>query len=488
MNSEWFLFKGTHHIGPFSSKEIEEMYKRGEIKNTILVWKEGEVNWEPMIKVSAFKYLFNPEKHIENQNAAAVNPAAAKQNTIQVPPQLPGISKKLPANLNTKNIPQTISDDDIPPPLPLDVFIKPSLGDENISESVSESVKVSGPESEKPIQSIKINKTFSKNTIDSTKWTLIGILLSFVAVVVWFIMFQSTAEIHFKIKNLMPIYTEKLEANAMKLSMVPTVAMALGMDGQTLYFSTNSSKELDVAIQLTTISGRILGNNEGKLLLRGKALDHFGEFRKMYFTNGSDFSPGEYLYEVHLTEMHFINSYFPALGGWGIIKKLNKKYTIKGKTLISASSPREFEAKLLKFKQDEITKKTKPYLDTIERLKTLNSIIEQLLNKMHDIAMENKSTFDVRKFEDYNQKDISPLLQNLISDQNQIKSKNNDFIKDISAATYNLTSKFRALKKITADDRNLLLSIYRRDLESTKTKINKEIINVNNELNQMPKD
>jgi hypothetical protein len=94
----------------------------------------------------------------------------------------------------------------------------------------------------------------------------------------------------------------------------------------------------------------------------------------------------------------------------------------------------------------------------------------------------------VRKFEDYNQKDISPLLQNLISDQNQIKSKNNDFIKDISAATYNLTSKFRALKKITADDRNLLLSIYRRDLESTKTKINKEIINVNNELNQMPKD
>ena len=41
MNKEWFIFKGTHHLGPFSVEEMEEFFSVGEINAHSLVWREG---------------------------------------------------------------------------------------------------------------------------------------------------------------------------------------------------------------------------------------------------------------------------------------------------------------------------------------------------------------------------------------------------------------------------------------------------------------
>ena len=60
MNKDWFVFKGTHHLGPFSVEEIAEFYREGEISATTLVWREGVEKWEPVSKVSTFQFIFNP--------------------------------------------------------------------------------------------------------------------------------------------------------------------------------------------------------------------------------------------------------------------------------------------------------------------------------------------------------------------------------------------------------------------------------------------
>ena len=73
MNKEWFVFKGTHHLGPFSAEEIAEFYQGKEISPQTLIWKEGNEKWEPISKVPVFSHLFGVvQKTIELPKPASV--------------------------------------------------------------------------------------------------------------------------------------------------------------------------------------------------------------------------------------------------------------------------------------------------------------------------------------------------------------------------------------------------------------------------------
>ncbi|MGZ3807673.1 MAG: DUF4339 domain-containing protein [Bacteriovorax sp.] len=50
MNKDWFIFKGTHHLGPFSVEEMVAFYQNKEITDQTLVWKEGVEKWEKFSK------------------------------------------------------------------------------------------------------------------------------------------------------------------------------------------------------------------------------------------------------------------------------------------------------------------------------------------------------------------------------------------------------------------------------------------------------
>ena len=58
MNKIWFIFKGTHHLGPFSVEEVEEFYLAKEINDKTMLWKEGTENWIPLYKIVDFNFLF----------------------------------------------------------------------------------------------------------------------------------------------------------------------------------------------------------------------------------------------------------------------------------------------------------------------------------------------------------------------------------------------------------------------------------------------
>tara|TARA_R110002072_G_scaffold276051_1_gene437490 strand:+ start:231697 stop:233550 length:1854 start_codon:yes stop_codon:yes gene_type:complete len=44
----WFVFKGDHHIGPFSKEVLLEKLKLGNISEEEMVWSEGDDKWHPL--------------------------------------------------------------------------------------------------------------------------------------------------------------------------------------------------------------------------------------------------------------------------------------------------------------------------------------------------------------------------------------------------------------------------------------------------------
>ena len=62
MNKEWFIFKGTHHLGPFSVQEMEEFFAVGEINAQSLVWREGAEKWEALGKNRELSFLVTKVK------------------------------------------------------------------------------------------------------------------------------------------------------------------------------------------------------------------------------------------------------------------------------------------------------------------------------------------------------------------------------------------------------------------------------------------
>lgn len=460
MNSEWFLFKGTHHIGPFTSQEIEVMFKRGDILKTVLVWREGEASWEPLFKMTDFQFLLTSES-IESNPESDIIPSVPTSTKIVVnkvkklPEPLKSNLREIPKDKTVTNFKLQIIEDDLPPPLPLDVF-EQKLNPSN-STGLDFSRKFTGVEGK-----------------DYSRFSLIGIMIACIAVFIWYFVFQAQDSVHFKIRDLMPQYVEKLEVNAAKVSLTPTISMALSMDGRTLYMSSNSSKELDIAAKLRTVKNRVLGKSEGELLLRGKVIDHLGSFDKMYFTNGQEFAPGDYDYEIHVTEKHFLNMYFPAFSKFPFAKKLNKKYTLKGTDLIYASSPREFASKIKIYKDGELGLIVRPIKENIERLATISSLLTQMTNQYIELAPKMKTGSDTKLFVNFHQQKIAPLLQSLIVDPATADGKYNEYIKDVSGLALTIITKSSTFKKIKPKDREILIMHINKDVELINMKIEQE--------------
>ena len=110
MNKEWFIFKGTHHLGPFSLEEMEEFFAVGEINAQSLVWREGAEKWEALGKNRELNFLITQNKKpalpplpIDDEDQADLPPAT--------PPTRPVSSA------------EELSDE--PPPIPLDAILNP---------------------------------------------------------------------------------------------------------------------------------------------------------------------------------------------------------------------------------------------------------------------------------------------------------------------------------------------------------------------------
>lgn len=466
MSSEWFIFKGTHHIGPFTSSDIEMMYKRGDIDKNVLIWKEGESSWEPLHKNPSFQQLFN-ERQLERTNEATTS------DKINFEDHKNGQIKKLPKPLKTnlKEVENSRSlelmEDELPPPLPLDVFA---------FEHKKEEEAVKPP---------KLKKFSGVKNQDASKFLLGGIAIISMGLFIWHLLNESKSDIEFKIKDLMPVYKEQLTNAAQEVSLEPKIKMALAMSGHKVYFATNLSNELDVSVRLASIKDRTLGANTGVMYLRGKVFNHLGEFNKVYLTNGQIFSPGEFNYEVHIVEKHFLNTYFPVLSNIPFIRKLNHRYSLNGKELLYASSPKEFEVKLKLFQSEQKEKLTRPITEVIEKLATINGLCEQGFNKLSDVLKVAKTGKELKAYGDFYFKNIAPVMQSLVFDEKSNLGKYNEYIKEASSVLSSPLSDGVKAIKFKGQDKNKFLMEFKAKIETIKMKIAADQSLLNDQLKNL---
>lgn len=395
MNKDWFIFKGTHHKGPFSVEEVAAFYQAKEISAQTLIWKEGAEKWEPLSKVQAFGFLFH------KQTQVPVTPVGVPAILADAPPPLPHIPS-LPQKAPVAVLKEVTDDleEELPPPIPLDALLDPN-GDQKLNfDSSSDNLR--------------------KKPSRVSKYFLFGVAIIFIILVGWFGLNEKQSAINFRIKGIMPVYLEKLEMTATKVTPKFEVAMALSLDSQALYASTNYDGDIQAVIKLTSIPRRVLGTEDVAVSVRGEFKNHLGKFTRMNLTQGSRFLPGEYKVSVEARQQHFINRTFRKLSGIGFFKSLNKTYSYEGETLIYAGTPREFEKKMADYKETLLAELQKPFIDKLERIQTFESILNQTSQNYLMELEKAKTGKSINSFERKFIKEISPLLQSLVVKANEL--------------------------------------------------------------------
>jgi hypothetical protein len=393
MNKVWFIFKGTHHLGPFSVEEIAAYYQAKEIFEQTLIWKEGSEKWESLLKVPEFSFLFRTEKP---KPEAPVNLPAISEELPPPLPSIPSLPKKVPELVRTEAPASTAVLDDLPPPIPLDAILDPT-GEQKLNFD------------KKPKQSTR-----------SSKYVLFVVAVIFIILMGRFWLNEQQSAINLRIKGVMPVYHERLEMTASKITPKFEVAMALSLDGQILYASTNKSGDIQTVIKLTSVPRRVLGTEDVVVTVKGDLKNHVGKFMRMNLSKGTRFLPGEYTVHAEGREVHFINRHWRSLQGLGFFKSLNKSYVYDGEALIYSGTPREFEKKMADYKEILLAELQRPYQDKLERIQTLESLLNQTSQNYLMELEKAKTGKAISNFERKFIKEISPLLQSLVLRSNEL--------------------------------------------------------------------
>lgn len=483
MNNEWFVFKGTHHLGPFSVEEMSAFYSSGEINVQTLIWKEGNENWEPLSKTPDFQFLFKqekkeialPEKNKEKTKAKAEIKVKAEDKEDIGPPPLPEIPH-LPGPPDRDEL----LSDDLPPPVPLDAIINP-LGHIRQRSSIVEQ-----------------GNRYSKYAL------LFGSVV-FVAILGWYALTQQEAGIQLRIKGIMPVYLEKLEMTATKNSPRFEVEMALSLDSLTVWGSTNFNGEISTVIKLNSIPHRVLGTEDVGLTVKGHFINHVGKFNKMVLNQGSKFLPGEYNFHVEGRQTHFINRHFKSLSAISFFKSLNKSYVYDGVTLIYPGTPREFEKRLFEYSATILNERLKPFQDKLERVQTFESILNATSQNYLMELDKAKTGKAINSFEKKFIKEISPLLQSLVVKANELsgdpkysEEENSTLAiapykvqvqlgKQIGEMASYMITKTSKFKKLTDKDKSTLRSEFDNRAKSIKLQIDLNVKKLEQQIEKISK-
>jgi hypothetical protein len=455
MNKEWFIFKGSHHVGPYTVAELAQFLQTGEIHEKSLVWREGAPKWESLAKVPELSQLFEQSSRIMPSHDSA----------SEQPPQLPEQKKSI-VQKNGKSVQVTLAkkaavniEDEMPPPLPLDAIIQ--LKQEKTNPSLP---KI-------PMQ--EFEKTRPSTSLSSKKSTFIWSLIvsSFVAIIVWFALNEQTSSINIKVPKVMPVYAEKLQEIATLKTPAFAFTMALDLEGSTLYASTNKSGEILAVIKMQSLPKRILGTEETEIIVKGKIENHLGKFDRMQMIKGKQFVPGEYKISFSGRKMHFLNQHMSFLRGIDFFKKLNTVINYETTALIFKGTPRDFEKKMIEYTDGVIQEKTKPLSDKLERHETLLSLLNQALENYYLILDKIKKPSDISEFEKYYIAQVSPVVQSLVVDANELSQKQENSLQNNVVDVGNFKNQMLIGKQIGELASDMITQTRKQSKLTTKEKL-----------------
>ena len=474
MNKEWFIFKGTHHLGPYSLAEMEDFFATGEINAQSLVWREGAEKWESLGKT---------------KDLASIIAGHGKKPALPnvTPPKLPSLP----------NLPDDEDDELQPPTPPKFLHVQPSFDDEPPPIPLDALLEVQG--SKKAFKK-SVGRVSASKKLPRLIFALSIVL--FAIVLVWFSMNEQASKVQIRVKGVMPVYLDKLQEVAAQKTPALALTMALSLDGKTLFASTNKGGDILSIIKLKSIPKRTLGTEDVELMVKGVIKNHLGEFGKMQLTKGEHFAPGEYSIDFNGRKMHFLNRRFSFLSSFSFFKKLNTDYHYQTHALIYSGTPREFEKKINEYKESILNERLRPFTDKLERLQTFSSLLNKTVENYLLVLEKVKNPKDINAFEAMYIKEISPIIQSLVVAANEMAKKQALEIPNESSkvATYSsqvqlgkqigelasdMITETGRMKKVTEKEKTFLKSKFESRYKFVKSQLNSHILKLQDQIQIM---
>lgn len=388
MNKEWFVLIDGYHKGPFSLKELEDMYRQKSLAPETMIWREGNASWSEIQKV-----MSGLEKARANAGLKSKKPTPTKTTRTDVPPSLPkDIAHLGPVK---KPTPKTQEEDfnSRPPPIPLDALLNPSGKGDVFNESAQR---------QRALQA-KYKLTFT-----------ILIILAFFGIATWFATHENKNNIQIKARGVMPIYVDRMQEAAQSPSSEAIISLALAMDGKSVYVAINKSEEMTAEMTLTPVNKRVMGISDVEIKITGEIIHHMGEFTKIKFVKGSQFFPGEYNvhFKAQVKSKLLKNAKF--LENVGPLASLNKTIDIKTVALLYSGTPREFEKKIIEYHDKVTEEQLTPLYSKLESLKTMQSLLNKMMEDYVLDLYKIKNGSEIKNFEKKYIKEISPIVQSMM--------------------------------------------------------------------------
>lgn len=412
-DSQWFIFKGEQHRGPYQTDEMVNLFALGVIGPKDLVWREGGGTWLPFSDQDIFRQI------IFKEDAKA--PLEVERPPLEVP--MPSLHQE---NVEVE-MPEEESYELPPlPPMPDEVDevleVAPVPVKEHFRPEVEPEI-----EPEEEVEEFEEEELELEEETQNRSWgTIIALGAAGIAVLVsmlWFFQFQ------LQTYDLIGLESAAVEQfNAVILEKKRDHLIHFTKDGNVLWAAAPDIIEGEAYLKLQSVAGRALSSEPLEIVSQGKLVQALVPFQRFSFHSGQNWVDGDYTYQLAIRPKGTIArlasflSPYPFFKTLGWVKNHTRGHTFNGQISRHQGSSKQFEEDLVAFKQKMWDSLSKPLQNRLEKYQTL----KQLAEKTRELWLQRLSVAVTwRAFKKYDEgyaRDIAPVLQSLVVDSIRISN------------------------------------------------------------------
>lgn len=537
MEKNWFIFKGDHHLGPFSSEELVKMLQHEKVLPDDLIWKEGEADWLPLKKHPALLAFFEPPK--KEEPAPSIKPIVKAKPIAPEPEELPPPLPPLPIEIEIEDevieplpsfeeveaLHQEEASFEEPPELPdlpssdesIDLG-EPTLQDNIQAEVPKEKILFDDFAIEQFQDDEEEDEQYDKTADhilapeslweEAPKWQKGAMVFSLIVGVLMSLYFFEWEGDDYESKRFSGLSLDKRKEMEVILTNPiergVRARMALSNTGNEIWLSTNQPGEASVYLTMKSIEGRI--NSSSSLPIQLRSLGYLkkggAKFRELELVKGHFLAEGEY--EAELVgyasglRSRLVNllKRYPFFKDFKIVKRFQPDFKLSLKFLYSTKRIEVFEKELKELTQTKRKTQLKPFKELIERHKTFSGLLSNIKFLYADSLKKMRRGKDVTFFEKRYGLEVEPILRDLLLDSikeqgkylNTNKKKAEDYQKlidegkDIGILVSDIVTRTRRYSKLTNKKRKKLTGIFAPRIEEILERSSSDIERVKGEM------
>lgn len=450
----WFLIKNNEHLGPFDEVQIKELFKKGEITGTDMLWQHGWPDAKSYEEVFLHKIRIAPKEEISTElpPIPKVEDIASDESADDIEPVI--LKKK-----EAKQVYSTIGDSSAKPKANKNTEEKDSQDSDGSIAKAIEDLNLATP------TEVIAEKKGRFGLVKNILLTFLILLSSVVGYLYYDLYFTN-----FSRPKMMSVYDfKRLKRTALDRGQRERFAMALGKDKKTIWVATNHKLQGDLVITMKSMKDKALGDSvevkaEGKL---NKGLVSLSNFK---FVKGTKFIDG--IYEVTVKSERELKTH-PIQH---FIEPAARTIDHRGKYLISNFKKKDFKKQLKVFLKKKNSNTRKFWEELAEKYRTVMVITGQIKDGVLNIfkAGDKDWKLAVKKFESDYKSNYGVFFtefvkKNEASYERLVKKK----FKNSSEVLAGYSHLSELAKEIGSESMNVLANLHKYNLanESEETKL-----------------